>query len=388
MLSKSSVRCNTEANYDSQWRGFEAYCATTHNPPTDPLLLNPSLIHHYGGLMVGMHAEIVLLGYIGWMSSMMKLPPKETEYHYMASTICKYARSVRATMEDKCGVKFGSGNVPKLVHVPKALRGIILQRGEGTLERLAVAPQHLLNIADYEGIILTPRPGRGPVVSFSRDFPDNVKQSKLAYFGACLDGWVLTMRSMEYLSKGDSFNPLAELSRADVQYNANFDEAVMFIKRYKGDRNHQWPVKRLAPARSGKLCCLAVRLAYEDINPVPPGVQPASVPYWQQPDGRPITRARLQNYLQVHMTRMGAPAKLYKSHSLRKGGVTAMLAAGVPLPQIQLMARWVSPNMAQLYAALTAEKSAEVFSAIGGFDTLSVRDQEQKFWQTYTTRPG
>jgi hypothetical protein len=42
---------------------------------------------------------------------------------------------------------------------------------------------------------------------------------------------------------------------------------------------------------------------------------------------------------QVHMARMGAPAKLYKSHSLRKGGVTAMLAAGVPLPQIQLMAR-------------------------------------------------
>ena len=97
------------------------------------------------------------------------------------------------------------------VHVPKALRGVILQRGEGTLERLAVAPQHLLNIAAYEGIILTPRPGRGPAVSFSRDFPDDVKQSKLAYFGACLGGWVLTMRSMEYLSKGDSFNPMAEL---------------------------------------------------------------------------------------------------------------------------------------------------------------------------------
>jgi hypothetical protein len=183
-------------------------------------------------------------------------------------------------------------------------------------------------------------------VSFSRDFPTDVKQSKLAYFGACLDGWVLTMRSMEYLSKGDSFNPVAELSRADVRYNADASAGAMFIKRYKGDRGHQWPVKRLAHARGGKLCCLAVRLAYEEINPVRAGVLPASVPYWQQPDGRPITRARLQNYLQVHMTRMGAPAKLYKSHSLRKGGVTAMLAAGVPLPQIQLMARWVSPNMA------------------------------------------
>ena len=86
------------------------------------------------------------------------------------------------------------------------------------------------------------------------------------------------------------------------------------------------------------------------------------------------------------MARMGAPAKLYKSHSLRKGGVTAMLAAGVPLPQIQLMARWVSPNMAQLYAALTAEKSAEVFSAIGGFDTLSVRNQEQTALHSKSSR--
>jgi hypothetical protein len=36
--------------------------------------------------------------------------------------------------------------------------------------------------------------------------------------------------------------------------------------------------------------------------------------------GRPITRARLQNYLQVHMTRMGAPAKLYKSLALPSQG--------------------------------------------------------------------
>ena len=101
-----------------------------------------------------------------------------------------------------------------------------------------------------------------------------------------------------------------------------------------------------------------MRLAYEEINPVPDGTPLVSVPYWLQPDGRPITRTRLQNFLQAHMKRMGTPEQLYKSHSLRKGGVTAMLHAGVPLPQIQLMARWVSPNMAQLYAALTAEKRA------------------------------
>ena len=387
MLGKASVRANTESNYDSQWRLFETYCGTVHTPPTDPLMLSPSLVQRWGGLVVGLHAEGVLLGFIGWLTTMVKGDPPA--YHYKASTICKYTRSVRQSLETKCGLKFGSAGIPALVHIPRSLRGVIQQRGEGTLERLVVAPQHLLNIAEYEGIILTPQHGRGPRVSFARDyFTDTQKQMKLAYFGACLDGWVLTMRSMEYLSKGDTFNPLAELSRADVRYNDDYTGGAMFIKRYKGDKNHKWPVKQLAPAKGGRLCCLAVRLAYENINPVPLGTPLASVPYWQQPDGRPITRTRLQNFLQAHMKRMGAPEQLYKTHSLRKGGVTAMLHAGVPLPQIQLMARWVSPNMAQLYAALTAEKSADVLSAIGGIDTLSVSDQEQKFWQTYTNCPG
>jgi hypothetical protein len=45
--------------------------------------------------------------------------------------------------------------------------------------------------------------------------------------------------------------------------------------------------------------------------------------------------------------------------------------------------------MAQLCAALTAEKQpADVLSAIGGIGKLSVSDQAQKFWQSYTTRPG
>jgi hypothetical protein len=84
-------------------------------------------------------------------------------YHYQASTICKYTRSVRQSLETKCGLKFGSAGIPALVLIPRSLRGVIQQRGEGTLARLVVAPQHLLiNIAKYEGIILTPQYGRVP----------------------------------------------------------------------------------------------------------------------------------------------------------------------------------------------------------------------------------
>jgi hypothetical protein len=51
------------------------------------------------------------------------------------------------------------------------------------------------------------------------------------------------------------------------------------------------------------------------------------IPYWQLPDGSCLTRQRLQTYMQKHLAGMGVPAKSYKTHSLRKGGVTAMLAA-------------------------------------------------------------
>jgi hypothetical protein len=90
----------------------------------------------------------------------------------------------------------------------------------------------------------------------------------------------------------------------------------------------------------------------------------------------------------MHMKAQGAPEKYYKSHSLRKGGVTALLAAGVPLPQIQLMARWVSPNMAELYASLTTERLDSAFSCLGVMSSLDVVAEESRFWTAYTTRPG
>jgi hypothetical protein len=97
----------------------------------------------------------------------------------------------------------------------------------------------------------------------------------------------------------------------------------------------------------------------------------------------------MQSFLQAHMRLQGAPEKLYKSHSLRKGGATALLAAGVPLPQIQLMARWASPNMTQLYASLTKQRLVSAFTQLGGMLSLDVVSEVKRFfWKACTTRPG
>ena len=62
-----------------------------------------------------------------------------------------------------------------------------------------------------------------------------------------------------------------------------------------------------------------------------------------------------------------------------------MLAAKVSLPQIQLMARWVSPNMAQLYSELSASTSADVLIAISKTESLSLQQHEKAFWSAYTS---
>ena len=282
---------------------------------------------------------------------------------------------------------FGGGFVPSLVRLPKTCRGIIAHRNERTLERLAIAPQHLLGIAEFIGISLEARYGRGPRVSFSGRFTRAEQQTKLAYFGACLDGYLLTCRVSEFTSKKPKvFDCLTELSRADLWYDAANPDGAGWLhtKRYKNDKRKRWPAKELGPAVGGQLCCMAVRKAYELINPVPEGVDPARVPYWQLPDGSAMTRKWLQDFLQLHMARMGFDPKIYKTHSLRKGGVTAMLAAGVSLPQIQLMARWSSPNMAKLYAQITTQRSASILAQMGRMVSLKLTDCEDKFWAAYT----
>jgi hypothetical protein len=62
-----------------------------------------------------------------------------------------------------------------------------------------------------------------------------------------------------------------------------------------------------------------------------------------------------------------------------------MLTAKVSLPQIQLMSRWISPNLAQPHAALAADVSGEVLTAIGRVETLNRQHHEKQFWAAYTT---
>jgi hypothetical protein len=118
-------------------------------------------------------------------------------------------------------------------------------------------------MCENEGVVLTARPDQGPLVTFAHDYSLEDKLRKLCYLGACFDGFLLAMRSMEYLSKSKKFDRMEALSRADVVIGSDGTAGVMFIKRHKGDKRQQWPAKQFSPALGGKLCALALRLVYE-----------------------------------------------------------------------------------------------------------------------------
>ena len=119
------LRLGTMCNYSSEWATFEAYC-TEHKPAVSPLLLESAWIQRVGGVVAGQMAEGVLIGFIGWLTAMRKIDPRtgQANRHYKASTICKYTRDVRLTMERKCGNKFGGGLIPTPVRLPDAITGV------------------------------------------------------------------------------------------------------------------------------------------------------------------------------------------------------------------------------------------------------------------------
>ena len=94
----------------------------------------------------------------------------------------------------------------------------------------------------------------------------------------------------------------------------------------------------------------------------------------ERPDQRPLFRntatgaafkvSDVRSVVKWMMAKMGLDPKRFGAHSLRIGGATAALAAGVSPAQIRLLGRW-SSDVAELYMRMT-QQSAGDFSTIVG----------------------
>ena len=91
---------------------------------------------------------------------------------------------------------------------------------------------------------------------------------------------------------------------------------------------------------------------------------PSKGPLFCHSDGRAITVDEVRDQVRRVMRAAGRPPVLYGAHSLRIGGATAALAAGVPPELIRLIGRW-SSDVYEIYCRLSAQAALRVGAAIG-----------------------
>ena len=80
-------------------------------------------------------------------------------------------------------------------------------------------------------------------------------------------------------------------------------------------------------------------------------------------DGCSITTGDVRDAVRRVMMAAGRDQRLYGAHSLRIGGATAALAAGVPPQLIRLMGRW-SSDVYEIYCRMSVQSALSVGGAI------------------------
>ena len=88
-------------------------------------------------------------------------------------------------------------------------------------------------------------------------------------------------------------------------------------------------------------------------------------------DGAAVTVDMVRDEVKALMQSIGLDPGLYGAHSLRIGGATAALAAGVPPALIRLMGRW-SSDVYEVYCRLSSQAALRVGGSIAAAEVETV----------------
>ena len=89
----------------------------------------------------------------------------------------------------------------------------------------------------------------------------------------------------------------------------------------------------------------------------------AATPLFRREDGSAFTTAFVRGLVKLCMHRVGRDPAMFGAHSLRIGGASALLAAGIPPAAIQVMGRWDS-DVYLVYCRWSQDAARRVGSAV------------------------
>ena len=167
------------------------------------------------------------------------------------------------------------------------------------------------------------------------------------------------------LSGGETFDPREHLTPEDVTffYRGGVRHARVRMRKRKDLRVLRGKHHEVVLGGGGRhVDAVAELWAWMETRAVL-GL-PRDGPLFCTAEGRAITVDLLRDEVRAMMAAIGLDPSLYGAHSLRIGGATAALAAGIPPALIRIMGRW-SSDIYEIYCRMSVEAALGVGAAIG-----------------------
>ena len=222
----------------------------------------------------------------------------------------------------------------------------------------ALAGMHRWDGAPVRKVPVTPR-----MLTWLRAYlqgSNRPAEEKAAVWASICLGWFYMLRASEYLPGIDALNaPSRVLRGSDLDFFrdgkkcqvSEADSLAVQLRDSKGDQFGRGQV-RLQHATGDDICPVRALQEHAKLNP-----------HWLQDSGLPvcawqgvgISREGVSEALRLAAVALGYPAHLVASHSLRKGGATAMLAVTSDVETVKRFGGWKSDAVhAYLYTDMAA----------------------------------
>ena len=194
-----------------------------------------------------------------------------------------------------------------------------------------------------------------------------------ANWRACFSvGFCGLLRGAELgLATGEAWAADTCVTRADVSFRGKGgrEEAVLMTRPRKKGVHRTEQGKRVPVLLTGGGKFLDPVRALKELfarDPVPERLW-ASTPLFRGSDGAAFSTAKVRGMVRTMVALGGVDPALYGAHSLRIGGATAALAAGVSALVIKAMGRWGS-DVYEIYAHLSDVASRDFGGKVASVD--------------------
>ena len=217
---------------------------------------------------------------------------------------------------------------------------------------------------------------------------------------ALTTGFCALMRGGEIgVSDGEAWNPALHLTRADLSFfrdAAGVLHAQIWMRPLKKKTGQRKTVPIIL--RSGGELLDAVEELWQLVHrdPLPEGARPEEVPLFRDvASGAAFRVSEIRAVVKWLMAAVGEDPARFGAHSLRIGGATSALAAGVEPSLIRLLGRW-SSDVAEVYTRVSRQAASRLSVVVGStrFDDLerhTFKTEELEVlpaeWQTIPLEP-